>query len=209
MRTYEESHFFLYDFVEPPASTEFSTKTTPEKNLMKVPILISLASALLTSWVLAAPYDELPAQGYRWVTTNGPYAYRSKDDLRQISNKHTDPTGMQMIEELHAYYLIKGAIVQVVLEDAAAGMSQIRSAEIGPDVWTLTRFLSKSPLGAQTARSNSQALKNRTCIGLCLCWRGLNNRNSESEKPGTYHNCTSRQATLLQEEASIPPHHNF
>jgi hypothetical protein len=146
MRTYEESRFFLHDFVEPPASTEFSTKTTPEKKLMKVPILISLAAVLLTSWGLAAPYDELPAQGYRWVTTNGPYAYRSRDDLRQISNKHTDLTEMQMIEELRAYYLIKGAIVQVVLEDAAAGMSQIHSAEIGPDVWTLTRFLSKSPV---------------------------------------------------------------
>jgi hypothetical protein len=36
--------------------------------------------------------------------------------------------------------------VQVVLEDAAAGMSQIRSAEIGPDVWTLTMFLSKHPV---------------------------------------------------------------
>jgi hypothetical protein len=146
MRTYEESRFFLHDFVEPPASTEFSTKTTPEKTFMRVPILISLAAVLLTSWGLAAPYDELPARGYRWVSTNGPYACRSKDDLRQIINNHTDLTEVQMIEESRAYYLIKGAIVQVVLEDAAAGMSQIHSAEIGPDVWTLTRFLSKRPV---------------------------------------------------------------
>jgi hypothetical protein len=83
MRTYEESLFFLHDFVEPPASTEFSTKTRPEKKFMKAPILISLAAVLLTPWGLAVPYDELPAQGYRWVTTNGPYACRSKDDLRK------------------------------------------------------------------------------------------------------------------------------
>jgi hypothetical protein len=146
MRTYEESRFFLHDLVEPPASTEFSTNATPEKKLMKVPILISLAAVLLTSWGLAAPYDELPAQGYRWVTTNGPYACRSKDDLRQMINKRTDLTEVQMIEESRAYYLIKGAIVQVVLEDAAAGMSRIHSPEIGSDVWTLTRFLSKRPV---------------------------------------------------------------
>jgi len=146
MRTYEKSRFFLHDFVEPPASTGFSTKTMPEKKFMKAPLLISLAAVWLTSWGLAAPYDDLPAQGYRWVTTNGPYACRSKDDLLPIINKHTDLMEVQMIQEPRAYYLIKGAIVQMVLEDAAAGMSQIHSAEIGPDVWTLTRFLSKRPV---------------------------------------------------------------
>jgi hypothetical protein len=119
---------------------------------MKVPTLISIAvTVLLTSPGFATPYDVLAGKGYRWVTTNGPYACRSKDDLRQIINKHTDLTEVQMIEELRAYYLIKGAIVQVVLEDAAAGMSQIHSAEIGPDVWTLTRFLSKRPVRSPDA----------------------------------------------------------
>ncbi len=51
-----------------------------------------------------------------------------------------------MIEQPRAYYLIEGAIVQVLMEDAAAGMSQIHSAEIGPDVWTLTKFLSRHPI---------------------------------------------------------------
>jgi hypothetical protein len=147
MRTYEESRFFLHDFVEPPASTEFSTKMTPERKFMKVPILISLAAAvLLTSPGFATPYDDLAAKGYRWVITNGPYACRSKVDLRQIVRRHTDLTEVQMIQQPGTYYLIEGAIVQVVLEDAAAGMSQIHSSEIGPDVWTLTRFLSKRPV---------------------------------------------------------------
>ena len=53
---------------------------------------------------------------------------------------------VQMIQQRRAYYLIKGAVVQVILEDAAAGMSQIHSTEIGPDVWTLTGFLSKRPV---------------------------------------------------------------
>ena len=51
-----------------------------------------------------------------------------------------------MIERLRAYYLIEGVIVQVVQEDAATGVSKIHSAEIGPDVWTLTTFLSKRPI---------------------------------------------------------------
>jgi hypothetical protein len=41
-----------------------------------------------------------------------------------------------MIEQPRAYYLIEGAIVQIVLKDAAAGMSQIHSAEIGPELHT-------------------------------------------------------------------------
>ena len=114
---------------------------------MKVPTLISLAVAVsLTARGFAAPYDDLAAKGYRWVSTNGPYACPSKDDLRRIIQHHTDETEVQMIEQLRAYYLIEGAVVQVVLEDAAAGMSKIRSAEIGPDVWTLTMFLSKHPI---------------------------------------------------------------
>jgi hypothetical protein len=114
---------------------------------MKVPTLISLAAAvLLTSRGFSAPYDHFAAKGYRWVTTNGPYACPSKDALRQIIRHHTDETELQMIEQPRAYYLIEGAIVQVVLEDAAAGMSQIHSAEIGPDVWTLTKFLSRHPI---------------------------------------------------------------
>jgi hypothetical protein len=114
---------------------------------MKVPTLISLAAALLlTSRGFAAPYDDIAAQGYRWVTTNGLFACLSKDDLREIIKHHTDETELQMIEQLRAYYLIEGAIVQVVLEDAASGMSQIHSAEIGPDVWTLTKFLSRHPI---------------------------------------------------------------
>ena len=114
---------------------------------MKVPTLIPLAVAvLLTSPGFAAPYDDLAAQGYRWVITNGPYACRSKDNLREIVRRHTDLTEVQMIQQPGAYYLIEGAIVQVVLEDPATGMSQIHSSEIGADVWTLTRFLSKRPI---------------------------------------------------------------
>jgi hypothetical protein len=139
--------FLRFTSIDRPATAEVSTGTTSQERFMKVPTLISLAAAvLLTSRGFAAPYDDLAAKGYRWVTTNGPYACPSKDDLRQIIQHHTDETELQMIEQPRAYYLIEGAIVQVVLEDAASGMSLIHSAEIGPDVWTLTRFLSRHPI---------------------------------------------------------------
>jgi hypothetical protein len=71
-----------------------------------------------------------------WVTTNGSYACPSKDALRQIIKHHTDETELQMIEQPRTCYLIEGAMVQIVLEDVAAGMLQIHSAKIGPELQT-------------------------------------------------------------------------
>jgi hypothetical protein len=104
---------------------------------------MAAAAVLLPSVGQAASYDHLAASRYRWVIVDGPYACPSKDDLRRITKQHTDEAELHMIEQLRAYYLIEGAIVQVVLEDATSGMSQIHAAEIKPDVWTFTRFLSR------------------------------------------------------------------
>jgi len=107
---------------------------------------VACAAVVLTSVGLAANYDELAAKGYRWVTVDGPYACPSKDDLRRIAKNRTDEMELHMVEQLRAYYLIPGAIVQLVRQDASSGMSQIHSAEIVPDLWTLTIFLSKRPI---------------------------------------------------------------
>lgn len=115
---------------------------------MKIAKILSVAFAavVLTSAGLAASYDELAAKGYRWVTVDGPYGCPSKDDLRQITKNRTDEIELRMVEQLRAYYLIPGGIVQLVRQDAASGMSQIHSAEIVTDLWTLTIFLSKRPI---------------------------------------------------------------
>jgi hypothetical protein len=114
---------------------------------MKIAALLSVAAAVgLKSGALAAPYDELAAKGYRWITTDGPYVCPSKDDLRQIIKHRADEA---VIERLRAYYLIEGAIVQVVQEDAATGVSKIHSAEIGP----LAKELAH--LGALSARKHA------------------------------------------------------
>jgi hypothetical protein len=119
-----------------------------ERKLMKITTILSVASAavVLTSVGLASSYDELAAKGYRWVTVDGPYGCPSKDDLRQITKNRTDEIELRMVEQLRAYYLIPGGIVQLVRQDAASGMSQIHSAEIVTDLWTLSIFLSKRPI---------------------------------------------------------------
>ena len=95
---------------------------------------------------LADPYKDLAAQGYRWVSVDGPYACRSKDDLREISRHSTDLIELKMVQEGRAYFLIQGQIVQIDQVDAAAGMSQMHVPGHPAKVWTLSRFLSREPI---------------------------------------------------------------
>ena len=114
---------------------------------MRVPTIVLAAAAVgLGSTASADPYKDLAAQGYRWVIVDGPYACPSKDDLREITRHRTDRIELQMIQDLRAYYLVRGVIVQVVQEDAASGMSEIQIAGRPRTLWTLTKFLSRSPV---------------------------------------------------------------
>ena len=109
-------------------------------------IILATLAAGLAPTALADPYKDLAAQGYRWVSVDGPYACPSKDDLRKITKHRTDLMELRMAQELRTYYLIRGAIVQVDQVDAAAGMSQIHVPGHFTKVWTLTRFLSRAPI---------------------------------------------------------------
>jgi hypothetical protein len=100
----------------------------------------------LASTALSINDTKSAAKEYRWIAVDGPYACHSKEDLRQITKHHTDETELQMVDQLRAYYLISGTIVQLVQEDSASGLSQIHCAGITSDLWTFTRFLSKRPL---------------------------------------------------------------
>jgi hypothetical protein len=112
---------------------------------MRVLIMLAAVAAGLASTALADPYKELAAQGYRWVSVDGPYACRSKDDLRKITGHRTGDIS-KMVKELGVYYLIQGQIVQTDQADAAAGMSQIHVPGHATKVWTMTRFLSREPV---------------------------------------------------------------
>jgi hypothetical protein len=100
----------------------------------------------LASAALSINDTKPAAKEYRWIVVDGPYACHSKEDLRQITKHHTDETELQMVDQLRAYYLVSGTIVQLVQEDSTSGMSQIHFAGVTSNLWTLTRFLSERPV---------------------------------------------------------------
>ena len=51
-----------------------------------------------------------------------------------------------MVEQLRAYYLIRGAIVKVLSEESGTGLAKIRLAGITIDLWTFSKFLSRHPI---------------------------------------------------------------
>jgi hypothetical protein len=114
---------------------------------MKLAISIITAVGLsLTCTALADHYKDLAAQGYRWVTVNGPYACETEQDLQRIVAHHTDATELEAVQNIECYYLIPGTVVQVINEDPARSMSKIRLGSIIKSLWTYNRFLSKQPV---------------------------------------------------------------
>jgi hypothetical protein len=55
-----------------------------------------VATILQTSAALADKYDDLVAKGYRWITTDGPFACASKDDLNRIIKNRSDENTLRM-----------------------------------------------------------------------------------------------------------------
>src|SRR6516162_10918325 len=114
---------------------------------MKLRIHLIVAGSLgLTCSAFAQDYNDLAAHGYRWVTVDGPYACTSEEHTQRIVANRTDATELQVVENIQCYYLIRGAIAQVIKEDPARGMSEMRFGSIITPLWTYTRFLSKRPI---------------------------------------------------------------
>ncbi|HET9375797.1 MAG TPA: hypothetical protein VFO40_12555 [Chthoniobacterales bacterium] len=114
---------------------------------MKLRMLaLAAISVGLAVSAVAANYSDLVAQGYRWITVDGPYACPAKDDVQRIANHRTDSVELEMVDDLRAYYLIPGMIVQIVQDDPPNGLTQVRLGGITTDLWTYTRFLSKRPI---------------------------------------------------------------
>jgi hypothetical protein len=137
---------------------------------MRVPTIVLAAATIgLGSTASADPYKDLATQGYRWVIVDGPYACPSKDDLREITRHHTDRIELEMVQNLRAYYLIRGTIIQVVQEDAASGISEVHLPGGFRTFWTVTRFLSKSPIRdtfgvVQTPTTSDLLLQGQTVV---------------------------------------------
>jgi hypothetical protein len=115
---------------------------------MKVAELICMAAVAvgLTPIALADKYDDLAAKGYRWVNIDGPFGFRSRDDLSQIEKDRSEGKEFELIEQLRAYYLIPGTLVQVIQRDTASGTSQVQLNGLPRPLWTFTRFLSLRPI---------------------------------------------------------------
>jgi hypothetical protein len=99
-----------------------------------------------SSTAVADKYEDLVAKGYRWVTTDGPFACRSQEDLQRIIKDQSDENTLRMVSQGGVYYLIRGVIVQVVQEDKASGLSQVHWDGIVANLWTPSKFLSKRPI---------------------------------------------------------------
>ena len=123
---------------------------------MKVGLLVvSVVGVSCTTWANDLPslgysprisVKDLVANGYRWVTVNGPYACVTELEVRQITSDHTDLRELHMVENLRAYYLIPGTLARVIQDDHANGMSEILLAGITRPLWSYTKFLSACPI---------------------------------------------------------------
>ena len=114
---------------------------------MKLAIFFVIAASFaLIGNVLADNSSTLAAQGYRWVNVNGPYACTSEEDVPRLVDHRTDATGLEVVQNIQCYYLIPGTIVQVINEDPARGMTEMRLTGVMRYLWTYTRFLSKRPI---------------------------------------------------------------
>jgi len=109
-------------------------------------IAIGAAAIRLTSTGFSDQYDDLVRKGYRWVTSDGPFACRSKEDLQRISKDQSEENTLRMVSQGGVYFLIQGAIVQVAQEDKASGMAQIHWDGIVGNLWMPSSFLSKRPI---------------------------------------------------------------
>ena len=110
-------------------------------------LLVAAATAVLSPTGLAANDKQLVKEGYPWVAVDGPFACPAKGDVQEmLSHAEDDERRLRMVEQVRAYYLIRGTIVKVVKEEPAAGLAEIQIAGIIPELWTLSRFLSTRPI---------------------------------------------------------------
>jgi len=113
---------------------------------MRVPMIVLAAAAV----GLGSTASAGPLQGFRctrvplvWPLT-APMRVLRKMTCGEITRHPPDRAELEMVQNLRAYYLIRGVIIQVVQEDAASGMSEVHLPGGFRTFWTLTRFLSRS-----------------------------------------------------------------
>ena len=98
---------------------------------MKLGIFLSAFVTLaLSSSAPASDYSSLADQGYRWVSVNGPYSCHTEPGAEQLTKHQADAKDPNVVQNIWCYYLLPGTIVQLMKEDRARGMSQMRLAGV-------------------------------------------------------------------------------
>ena len=67
---------------------------------------IVAATILQTSAALADKYDDLVAKGYRWVTTDGPFACTSKEASQRLAKDQSEENRLRMVSQGGVYYAV-------------------------------------------------------------------------------------------------------
>jgi hypothetical protein len=129
------------------------SRRIPSLRILRANRLISIITIAIAAFrlgvispALAGNYSDLAIQGYRWIVVDGPYACTAEQDVQSIVGHHTDEVELHMVESIRCYYLTPGTIAQVLKEDPAKGMAEIRIGSVTRSLWTYTRFLSKHPV---------------------------------------------------------------
>ena len=60
-------------------------------------IAIGAVTIWLTSIGFSDQYDDLVKKGYRWITSDGPFACRSKEDLQRIIKDPSDENTLLLV----------------------------------------------------------------------------------------------------------------
>jgi hypothetical protein len=116
---------------------------------MKILMRLSIAALLMgmqTTALSSNNYEDLVAEGYRWVNIDGPYASKFQGDAQLLSKNPAHDIKLQLLRTGSAYYLIDGSIVKVLRTDSRTGMAEIQTARLVPTLWTSAKFLSKRPI---------------------------------------------------------------
>jgi hypothetical protein len=127
----------------------FKEQRTTKETYMRILMKLSIAALLIGMQATALSsnnYEDLAAEGYRWVNIDGPYASKFEDDAQRLSNNPTRDIKLQLLRAGSAYYLIEGSIVKVLRIDGGTGMAEIQTARLVPRLWTSPKFLSKRPI---------------------------------------------------------------
>jgi len=116
---------------------------------MKMLIKLSMAALVVgiqTTALSSNNYEDLVAEGCRWVNINGHYASICEDDAQRLSKNPTHDIKLQLLRAGNAYYLVHGIIVKVLRMDNMTGMVEIQAPGLVPTLWISPNFLSKRPI---------------------------------------------------------------